>query len=412
MSRLEASQHAHRFPSPQGGGGRRAVASFGKLAASVLALILAISTAVAETTTVRILFLDRAGDPFYAHRESYGGIYDATRQPALAGAELGIKDSKIVGRAIGATFELIHETISEGGDAAAFTGALIARHAPAAVILDLPLADVEAVATRRDGPVLFNIRHRDTGLRKRTCNSHLFHVLPSDAMLHDGLAQYLRLMGWDEVLVLASAGEADMAEARSFQRSAAKFGLSIADTRSYAAGSDPRQRDQNSVRLLTGGVDYDAVFVADESREFALSLPYRTFSPRPVVGATGLVASAWHRNWERHGAPQLNRRFLKSAGRTMSDEDWAAWAAVRAIVEARVRDQATPLSEALLNPGLTLELYKGFPGSFRPWDRQLRQSILLGTSDAVIALAPVEGALHQFNTLDTLGLDEPEFSCP
>lgn len=71
-----------------------------------------------------------------------------------------------------------------------------------------------------------------------------------------------------------------------------------------------------------------------------------------------------------------------------------------------------PLVDELLKPDITLELYKGFPGSFRPWDRQLRQSILLGTTDMVIALAPVEGALHQRNTLDTLGSDEPEFHCP
>jgi ABC transporter substrate binding protein (PQQ-dependent alcohol dehydrogenase system) len=60
---------------------------------------------------------------------------------------------------------------------------------------------------------------------------------------------------------------------------------------------------------------------------------------------------------------------------------------------------------------LRLELYKGAAGSFRPWSRQLRQPILLGTHDAVLAVAPVEGALHQKNDLDTLGPDEPEFRC-
>jgi ABC transporter substrate binding protein (PQQ-dependent alcohol dehydrogenase system) len=123
-----------------------------------------------------------------------------------------------------------------------------------------------------------------------------------------------------------------MAESESFQSSARKFGLSISDVRQFVPGNDPRQRDQNSVRLLTGGVDYDAVFVADETREFSRLLPYRTVSPRPVLGAAGLSALAWHPHWERHGAPQLNRRFFKFAGRTMTEEDWAAWVAVRSIV--------------------------------------------------------------------------------
>ena len=131
-------------------------------------------------------------------------------------------------------------------------------------------------------------------------------------------------------------------------------------------------------------------------------------------GAGGLSPFAWHPQWERNGAPQLNRRFFKPTGRTMTEEDWAAWTAVKAIVEAHVRapDSTSPMAREFLNSELNLELYKGYPGSFRPWDRQLRQSILLGTTDAVITLAPVEGTLHQFNNLDTLGFEEPEFSCP
>jgi hypothetical protein len=38
--------------------------------------------------------------------------------------------------------------------------------------------------------------------------------------------------------------------------------------RDFAAGSDPRRRDQVNVRLLTGGADYDALFVADARGDF------------------------------------------------------------------------------------------------------------------------------------------------
>ncbi len=162
-------------------------------------------------------------------------------------------------------------------------------------------------------------------------------MMPSDAMLHDGLVQYLKLVGWDEILVLTSDSAADVAQSQSFQASARKFGLSISDVRQFVHGNDPRQRDLNNVRLLTSAAAYDAVFVADETHEFSRLLPYRTASPRPVVGAAGLSPVAWHPQWERHGAPQLNRRFFKFAGRTMTEEDWAAWVAVKAIVEARVR---------------------------------------------------------------------------
>jgi ABC transporter substrate binding protein (PQQ-dependent alcohol dehydrogenase system) len=99
----------------------------------------------------------------------------------------------------------------------------------------------------------------------------------------------------------------------------------------------------------------------------------------------------------------------------MSEEDWATWIAVRAVLDAAVavRDSApAAVLKSMMSSDLRLELYKGLPGSFRPWSRQLRQGILLGTHDAVVALAPVDGALHQTNTLDTLGPDQPEFNCP
>ena len=54
---------------------------------------------------------------------------------------------------------------------------------------------------------------------------------------------------------------------------------------------------------------------------------------------------------------------------------------------------------------------KGVALQFRPWDRQLRQPLLLSDGQGVQALAPAEGVLHPRNALDTLGADEPEKLC-
>jgi ABC transporter substrate binding protein (PQQ-dependent alcohol dehydrogenase system) len=128
-----------------------------------------------------------------------------------------------------------------------------------------------------------------------------------------------------------------------------------------------------------------------------------------------MEAVAWHPFHERNGAPQLNRRFERAAGYPMSEEAWAAWVAVRAVVEATAAAARTsseePLAKRLMRPDLTLELYKGFPGSFRPWDRTLRQGVLLATHNAVVDLAPIDGFLHETNVLDTLGLLPNQTSC-
>jgi len=370
-----------------------------------------------ERREIRIAYLDRSDDPLYVDTKGYAGLYTVEHRSPFLAAELAIDGAKAVGGAIGATFSLVHRSLGEGEDAAAALRLLIDQQQVAAAIIDLPLDQTIAVATAAapERVPLFNARHSEVELRLSVCRTNLFHTIPSLDMLTDGLAQGLLARNWTRVLVLEGEAPEDLALSHAFQSSAQKFGLTIVEARRFVLGNDPRQRDQNNVRLLTGGVTYDVVFVADASRQFAPFVPYNTMDPRPVIGSEGLVASAWHVYWERQGAPQLNRRFFKLSGRAMTDEDWATWVAARAIVDAMVKNRKAPdrpLIQALLDPDLTIELYKGFHGSFRPWNRQLRQPILLGTTNAVVGLAPVEGVLHKENTLDSIGLDEPEFECP
>ena len=386
--------------------------------AVIAILVLTCFAAGAQTPsrTVSVAYIDRAEDPYYRSAAGYTGVLRKDRESPFPAAELAIRDGSATGRAIGVAFTIFRVSIREGDDAVAAAKTAIARPDVAAAILDLPLDDVVRVATAlRTVPIAFlNARHRNDELRLAACGTGLFHTMPSWSMLQDGLGQSLLELNWRRVLVLQGPGEEDQTVAKAFETSAKKFGLRVTEVRPFAPGNDPRKRYQTNVRLLTANADYDAIFVADTDGEFGRYVPYNTASARPIVGTTGLVPSAWHSYWERHGAPQLNRRFARVANRPMSDEDWATWAAVRSVIDATLlKRAATPgdVRAALLDPDLKIELYKGFPGSFRPWSQQLRQAILLGTHDAVIAIAPVEGALHQKNNLDTLGPDEPEFRC-
>jgi ABC transporter substrate binding protein (PQQ-dependent alcohol dehydrogenase system) len=382
-----------------------------------LAVALPLSAAAAGSTDVVIGYLDRANDSAYAVKRSYETIRAASIPSPFPGAALAIADAKLIGDAAGLAFKLERATLEDGDDAATAARALASEKHAAAIILDLPKDETEAVAKAlSDLPIaLFNARHRTPMLRQSACATHLFHTIPSSDMLTDALAQGLAKRNWTRVLVVASDDPEDKAEAETFQASAAKFGLTIVAVKTFAAGNDPRDRERNNPRLITGDAVYDVVYLADHVGDFARALPYNTALPRPIVGAAGLVATAWHPFWERQGAPQLNHRFEKAAKHPMSEIDWATWVAARAIVEASVRGKArtaTDLIPALIAATLTLELYKGNAGSFRPWNRQLRQPILLATDTAVAGFTPVEGMLHQTNTLDTLGLDEPEFHCP
>ncbi|MDX1605285.1 MAG: hypothetical protein R3202_03770, partial [Candidatus Competibacterales bacterium] len=94
--------------------------------------------------------------------------------------------------------------------------------------------------------------------------------------------------------------------------------------------------------------------------------------------------------------------------------DWAAWMAVKAVVEAMLRTRSTdftPVRDYLLGEELVLDGFKGNRLNFRPWDHQLRQPLLLITANWVVARAPLRGFLHQTNNMDTLGFDRRDSRC-
>ena len=112
----------------------------------------------------------------------------------------------------------------------------------------------------------------------------------------------------------------------------------------------------------------------------------------------------------------MNSRFEKMSAdnRRMSWQDWSAWIATRAVLTAFIKSHDPTIDAVnayLRSHKLRLDGSKGRQMNFRPWSGQLRMPILLATHNAIIGVAPLEGFLHQKNTLDALGYDEQEFIC-
>ena len=97
----------------------------------------------------------------------------------------------------------------------------------------------------------------------------------------------------------------------------------------------------------------------------------------------------------------------------MESADWAAWIAVKMVVQATLRTRSAEFDKqrAFILSDTGFDGYKGLAVSVRRWDQQVRQAVFLATPSAVIASAPIEGFLHRTNTLDSLGDDEPETPC-
>jgi ABC transporter substrate binding protein (PQQ-dependent alcohol dehydrogenase system) len=110
----------------------------------------------------------------------------------------------------------------------------------------------------------------------------------------------------------------------------------------------------------------------------------------------------------------MQRRFQAFAGRPMTERDHAAWLAVRSVGEAVTRTgsaDAGAIRDYLRGGAFGIGAFKGEALSFRTWNQQMRQPVLLVSPRVLVSVSPQPGFLHQRTPLDTLGFDEPESSC-
>ncbi len=357
------------------------------------------------------------GDPRYEPIRAYERLILKTRDHPFMGAQIGIDEAAVLVRVLNTEFALERITVKSPAEVAPAVTAALEGRGIHFFLIDAPpdaFKPLAAAAKGRDA-LLFNVSAADDGLRRDLCAREFVHVIPSLAMRMDALMQYLASRKWRDILVFEGPLPGDAETVRAFTRSAQKFGAKIVADQRFKAGTDPREREQNNPALLSAiRGNYDVVFVADEAFDFVRQVPYHTVLPRPVVGSIDLEPVAWHWTWEHNGAPQVNSRFdKKSGGRRMESADWAAWVAVKMVVQATLRTRSADFAKQrdfiLGDAGFDGD--KGLPVSVRPWDHQVRQAVLLAAPYMVVASAPMEGFLHRTNELDTLGDDEPETSC-
>ncbi|WP_238182597.1 ABC transporter substrate-binding protein [Methylobacterium trifolii] len=349
--------------------------------------------------------------------------YDAEAPPedeGVAGARMGIADTNTTGRFTKQSYALDEVALTEGGVSAVDAARGLAAKGVRYVVLALPADEVLAVsdALKGSGAALFNAAAPDDRLRGADCRANLFHVAPSRAMLTDALAQYLTVMRWRKLFLIVGPNEADKLYADALRNSARKFALKITAEKPWTFGPLAKARGDTPTRaeamVFTRGLDYDMAVVADEAADWGDYVPFRTVDPRPVGGTQGLVATSWAPVLETWGAAQAQNRFRRLSGRLMRPLDYQVWASIRAVGEAATaKKTADPavIVPYLTDPAFNLPAYKGVSLSFRPWDHQLRQPLIVVQPKALVSVAPEQGFLHQRTPLDTLGIDLPETAC-
>jgi ABC transporter substrate binding protein (PQQ-dependent alcohol dehydrogenase system) len=339
----------------------------------------------------------------------------------VAGARVALAENATTGKFTGQTWTLEErQAPDETGVLDAFRAAAAEGRRLFVVDLPAPLLLKVADAPEAKDALILDATDTDDALRAEDCRRNVLHLQPSRAMLADALMQFLTVKGWTRLLLVSGPQPDDIKLADAFRRSAKKFRLRLVDDKPWTFVEGARRSDtghfaiEAEVARFTQGISYDMLVVADEAGAFGDNLPYHTTDPRPVAGSAGMVPGSWSPVFEQWGATQLQLRFTKAAGRPMTARDYGAWMAVRTLGEAATRARSTdPAAIAAFVRGKEFELaaFKGSRLSFRPWDGQLRQPVLLADPKQLISVSPQPGFLHQVSELDTLGIDQPETTC-
>ena len=338
----------------------------------------------------------------------------------FAGALLATEDNTTTGRFLGHTYAVEMVAVPPDGADAALEDLLAGG--TGLIVVMAEGEDLLRLADRAgDRALILNAGSRETRLRDADCRANVLHVTPSDAMLSDAVAQFAVWKRWPRWFLVHGSNPADLALADEYRRAARKFGAKIVEEREFEDIGGGRRTDTGHVLVqrqlpvfLQDAAEHDVVIAADASDVFAPYLPFNLWTPRAVMGAAGLRPVSFHAAHEAWGATQFQRRFEELSGRYMQEADYDVWLALRVVGEAVTRTGSALPSELrayMLSDAFELGAFKGQKLTFRAWNGQIREPILLYDGRITVSVSPQDGFLHQISPLDTLGIDRPESAC-
>ena len=340
----------------------------------------------------------------------------------ILGSKMGIKDNNTTGKFTNQNFELIEKKITKK-ESAKQVFEEFRKEKYKFFILNVSKDDFAEIQSSDliEGSIVINASLKDNNLRNQNCNKNILHTAPSYKMVSDALIQFLKRKNWTRLLLISGVNERDKQFADSIKLASDRFGLKITNEKIWDMTHDFRRTADLEILKFTQGEKYQVLVLADEGNTFGDSgnsfgdyIPYRTWKPSVVVGGEVLKPTSWHFTHEQWGGNQMQSRFLKEYKRLMTNIDFNSWVGIRTLGEAIIRTKSLDvkiLLEKIMDKEFNLAAYKGKPLSYRNWNGQLRQPILLVTPRALVSVSPQPGFVHPRTELDTLGIDEPDSKC-
>lgn len=333
----------------------------------------------------------------------------------LKGAQIAIKDSNKSARFLNQKYNLI-EAISYKKEELINAYEKFVKEGNNYVVLNVE-DDLlkELLAHNFSSKTLFvNAKSQNSNLRKNYCNNNLLHTISSNAMLYDGLVQFLVKRDFKNIFLISGEHEKDLLIKEDIKRSIKKFGAKIVKEKTWDNNSDIRRKANTEFPSFTQASDYDLILLADYHGDFGEFMYFNTWLPRPVAGTQGLTPVTWHKVIEAWGAAQMQSRFEKFSKRWMQSVDYSNWVAIRTIVTALTHTKTADLKtniNYIYSKDFELAAYKGRKLTFREFNGQIRMPVALVQPRALVSTSPQVGFLHPKTDLDTLGVASFEMEC-
>ena len=376
-----------------------------------LSLLFLLSIIKADVLNVNILYLEQKIEK----PPVLSNVIEEPNDLGLKGAQIAIIDSNKSAKFLNQNFNL-ETKISYDENELISTFEEFIKNKNQYVILNVEDSLLEKLLKNplSKDVLLINASSENTNLRKTICEKNLLHTSASNAMLYDGLMQFLVKRDFKKILLLSGTNPKDLLIKEDIKRAAKKFGAKIVAEKSWENNSDIRRKASDEFPAFTQAKDYDVILLADYYGDFGEFVYFNSWLPRPVAGTQGLTPVLWHKVIEQWGAAQMQSRFEKFASRWMESKDYSNWLAVRTIITAISKTNTANFKtnlDFIYSDDFDVAAYMGRKLSFRDYNGQIRIPISLVQPKALISTSPQVEFLHPITDLDTLGIAPHEMEC-
>jgi ABC transporter substrate binding protein (PQQ-dependent alcohol dehydrogenase system) len=377
----------------------------------LLSLLFLLCIIKADVLNVKILYLEQKIEK----PPVLSNVIEEPDDLGLKGAEIAIIDSNKSAKFLNQNFTL-ESKVSYDENELISTFEEFIKNKNSYVILNVEdslLQKLEKNPLSKDA-LLINASSQNTNLRKTICDKNLIHTSASNAMLYDGLVQFLIKRNFKNIFLLSGTNPKDLLIKEDIKRAVKKFGAKIVAEKSWDNNSDIRRKASDEFPVFTQAKDYDVILIADYYGDFGEFVYFNSWLPRPVAGTQGLTPVLWHKVIEQWGAAQMQKRFEKYASRWMESRDYSNWLAVRTIITAISKTNTADLKtnlDFIYSDNFDVAAYMGRKLSFREYNGQIRIPISLVQPRALVSTSPQVGFLDPVTDLDTLGIAPFEMEC-